>query len=86
MFLSAPKCSCTNVYTALLKRQSILREPSKGDTIAEMVSAQSRLVAKFSPDIAEALKTLEEQRAGKQFLEFGSWRLENGIIRMVRRL
>ena len=51
--------------SVLLKRQSDFKEPSEGDTIAEMVSAQSRLVAKLSRDIAEALKTLEEQRAGK---------------------
>lgn len=51
--------------SVLLKRQSDFKEPSEGDTIAEMVSAQSRLVAKLSRDIAEALKTLEKQRAGQ---------------------
>ena len=51
--------------SVLLKRQSDFKEPSEGDTIAEMVSAQSRLVAKLSRDIAEVLKTLEEQRAGQ---------------------
>ena len=50
-----------NSKTVLLKQQSVLNEPTGGDTIAEMVSAQSRLAAKFSRDIAEALKTLEEQ-------------------------
>lgn len=54
-----------NGETVLLKQQSILNEPTGGDTTAEMVSAQSRLAAKFSRDIAEALKTLEEQRTGK---------------------
>jgi uncharacterized lipoprotein YmbA len=54
-----------NGDTVLLKQQSVLNEPTGGDTVAEMVSAQSRLVAKFSRDIAEALKTLEEQRARK---------------------
>ena len=54
-----------NGDSVLLKQQSVLNEPTKGDTIAEMVSAQSRLVAKFSRDIAEAIKTLEEQRARK---------------------
>jgi len=54
-----------NGDTVLLKQTSVLNEPTGGDTIAEMVSAQSRLVARFSRDIAEALKTLEEQRAGK---------------------
>lgn len=49
-----------NGETVLLKQQSVLNEPTGGDTIAEMVSAQSRLVAMFSRDIAEALKTLAE--------------------------
>ena len=49
-----------NGETVLLKQESVLNEPTGGDTIAEMVSAQSRLVAKFSRDIAEALKTLQE--------------------------
>ena len=51
--------------TVLLKQQSVLTEPTGGDTIAEMVSAQSRLVAMFSRDIAEALKEIEEKGAGK---------------------
>jgi uncharacterized lipoprotein YmbA len=50
-----------NGETVLLKQQSVLNEPTGGDTIAEMVSAQSRLVARFSRDIAEALKILEGQ-------------------------
>ena len=54
-----------NGDTVLLQQQSVLNEPTKGDTIAEMVFAQSRLVAKLSRDIAEAIKTLEEQRAGQ---------------------
>ena len=54
-----------NGNTVLLEQQSVLNEPTKGDTIAEMVFAQSRLVAKLSRDIAEAIKTLEEQRAGQ---------------------
>ena len=49
----------------LLKQQSVLNEPTGGDTIAEMVSAQSRLVAMFSRDIAEALKKLKEKGAAK---------------------
>ena len=51
--------------TVLLEQESVLNELSNGDTTAEMVSAQSRLVAKFSRDIAEAIKTLEKQRTGK---------------------
>jgi uncharacterized lipoprotein YmbA len=54
-----------NGDTVLLEQQSVLNEPTKGDTIAEMVFAHSRLVAKLSRDIAEAIKTLEEQRAGQ---------------------
>lgn len=54
-----------NGDTVLLKQQAVLNEPTGGDTIADMVSAQSRLVAKISRDIAEAIKTLEEQRAGQ---------------------
>lgn len=54
-----------NGETVLLKQQSVLNEPTKGDTIAEMVAAQSRLVATLSRNIAEALKTLEEQRSGQ---------------------
>ena len=51
--------------SVLLEQESVLNELSNGDTTAGMVSAQSRLVAKFSREIAEAIKTLEEQRAGK---------------------
>jgi len=54
-----------NGDSVLLEQRSVINEPTKGDTIDEMVSAQSRLVAKFSRDIAEAIKTLEEQRARK---------------------
>ena len=54
-----------NGETVLLEQRSVLNEPTRGDTIAEMVSAHSRLVAKFSRDIAEAIKTVDEQRAGK---------------------
>jgi uncharacterized lipoprotein YmbA len=54
-----------NGRKVLSKKQTVLTEPIGGDTITEMVSAQSRLVAKFSREIAEAVKTLEEQRARK---------------------
>lgn len=54
-----------NGETVLLKQESVLNEPTGGDTIAAMVSAQSRLVAQFSHDIAEALKTLQKRRAGQ---------------------
>ena len=54
-----------NGETVLLKQQSVLNESTKGDTIAEMVAAQSRLVATLSRNIAEALKILEEKRSGQ---------------------
>jgi hypothetical protein len=47
----------------LSKGNSVLTEPIGGDTIAEMVSAQSRLMAKFSREIAEEIKKLEEKKA-----------------------
>lgn len=47
----------------LVKERSVLREPVEGDTVAEMVSAQSRLVAKLSLIIAEEIKKLEAKRA-----------------------
>ena len=43
--------------------KTVLTEPIGGDTIAEMVSAQSRLVAKLSLEIAEEIKRLEETGA-----------------------
>ena len=43
----------------------VLTEPIGGDTIAEMVSAQSRLVAKLSHEIAEEIKKLEENKPGQ---------------------
>ena len=52
--------SGTNV---LVKERSVLTEPVEGDTIAEMVSAQSRLVAKLSLKIAQQIKQLEETGA-----------------------
>jgi len=47
------------VYT---KKKTILTEPIGGDTISEMVSAQSRLMAKLSVEIAEEVKKLEEKK------------------------
>jgi uncharacterized lipoprotein YmbA len=40
-----------------------LTEPIGGDTIATLVSAQSRLVAKLSLEIAQEIKRLEETGA-----------------------
>ena len=45
----------------LAKQRVSLTEPIGGDTIAEMVSAQSRLVATLSHKIAQAIKQLEEK-------------------------
>ncbi len=47
----------------LVKERSVLTEPVGGDTIAEMVSAQSRLVAKLSLKVAEEIKQLAEKKA-----------------------
>jgi uncharacterized lipoprotein YmbA len=49
----------------LVNKQSILNEPIKGNTIAEMVSTQSRLMVQFSREIAEEIKRLEEKGAGQ---------------------
>ncbi|MEE9495530.1 MAG: PqiC family protein, partial [Desulfobacterales bacterium] len=51
-----------NGKKVLSKGKSVLTEPIGGDTIAEMVSAQSRLVAKLSHEIAEKIKRLEEKK------------------------
>lgn len=47
----------------LSERNLNLTESIGGDTIADMVSAQSRLVAKLSHEIAEEIKQLEEKKA-----------------------
>lgn len=52
-----------NGKKVLSKGQSVLTEPIGGDTIAEMVSAQSRLMAKLSREIAAKIKQLEEKKA-----------------------
>lgn len=49
--------------TVLANQRSALTEPIGGDTIAEMVSAQSRLVAKLSLEIAQEINQLEETGA-----------------------
>ena len=53
-----------NGRKVLAKGNSVLTEPVGGDTIAEMVSAQSRLIAKLSHEIAEEIKKLEEKKSG----------------------
>ena len=52
-----------NGRKVLSKAKSSFTEPIGGDTIAEMVSAQSRLVARLSLEIAEEIKRLEETTA-----------------------
>jgi uncharacterized lipoprotein YmbA len=46
----------------LANKKAVLTEPIGGDTIAEMVSALSRLVGKLSHDIAVEIKHLEEKK------------------------
>jgi hypothetical protein len=46
----------------LANKQSELNEPVGGDTITEMVSAQSRLLEKLCREIAVEIKGFEEQR------------------------
>ena len=43
--------------------KTVLTEPVGGDTIAEMVQAQSRLIGKLSLEIAQEIKRLEETGA-----------------------
>jgi hypothetical protein len=52
-----------NGTKVLANKQSMLNEPIQENTIAEMVSAQSRLLAKFSHEIAMEIKKLEEIKA-----------------------
>lgn len=49
----------------LANKQSVLSEPIQGNTIAEMVSAQSRLLAAFSREVAGEIKRLQEQDSGQ---------------------
>jgi uncharacterized lipoprotein YmbA len=47
----------------LANKQTVLNEPVGGNTIAEMVSAQSRLLEKLCREIAVEIKRLEETGA-----------------------
>jgi len=49
----------------LVNKQSVLNEPIRGNTITEMVSAQSRLLEILSREIAVEIKGLEEQHTGQ---------------------
>ena len=54
-----------NGRQVLTSGKSVLTEPVGGDTITEMVTAQSRLVAKLSLDIAKEIKRLEKNKSGQ---------------------
>ena len=54
-----------NGQKVYIKKKTVLTEPISGDTISEMVSAQSRLMAKLSLEIADEIKTLEEKKSGQ---------------------
>jgi uncharacterized lipoprotein YmbA len=45
--------------TLLFKEHTVLNQPTENDSIEALVAAQSRLVADFSREIAEAIKDLE---------------------------
>lgn len=49
----------------LANKQSVLNEPIGGNTITEMVSAQSHLLEKLCREIAAEIKKLEETQANK---------------------
>ena len=49
----------------LANKQTMIGEPTRGNTITDMVFAQSRLLEKLSREIAEEIKELEEQRVGQ---------------------
>ena len=49
--------------TMLFDDHTILSHPIENDSIEAMVASQSRLVADFSREIAEAIKELEERKA-----------------------
>ena len=51
--------------TMLFDDHTILSHPTENDTIEAMVASQSRLVADFSREIAEAIKDLEKRGAGE---------------------
>jgi uncharacterized lipoprotein YmbA len=46
----------------LFNEHTVLNQPTENDSIAALVSAQSRLVAEFSREIAEAINDLEAKR------------------------
>ena len=54
-----------NGNKVLAKGKSVLTEPVGGDAISEMVTAQSRLVARLSHDIAKEIIRLENNKSGQ---------------------
>ena len=48
--------------TLLFKEHTVLNQPTENDSIEALVAAQSRLVADFSREIAEAVKKLVEEK------------------------
>ena len=51
-----------NNQNVLANGKTVLTEPINGDTIADMVSALSRLIGKLSHEIAVEIKKLEEKK------------------------
>jgi len=52
--------------TLLFKEHTVLNQPTENDSIEALVAAQSRLVAEFSREIAEAVKKLVEEKPASQ--------------------
>ena len=50
--------------TTLFNGHTVLTQPAENDGIAGMIESQSRLIADFSRQIAEAIKELEASKAG----------------------
>jgi len=48
--------------TLLFNEHTVLTDPTENDSIEALVAAQSRLVAEFSREIAEAIKDLEAKK------------------------
>jgi len=55
-----------NRKTLLFKEHTVLNQPTENDSIEALVVAQSRLVADFSREIAEAIKRIDEEKPASQ--------------------
>ena len=51
--------------TLLFKEHTVLNQPTENDSIVSLVASQSRLVADFSREIAEAIKDLEAKKTAE---------------------